>query len=234
MKYAIRMMSFLIFMFSASLFGQVDVSQSVIVNNGTNIALPREYLRNNLLGNNQPFPANTKGSPYLNDQPLMGFIIANDSIKQSAKLQYNIYSDEIEIVTETQREGLLKRPYLSAEINGLIFKIERFLASSGVQQGYVVPLYEGDSFNLYKRYVAIFKDGTNSGNSYQKDKAPSFIRETNYYYSSSSEPILKELSNKKKVLEKLFSAEEGMAFLKEKKSKLEEQELLTFFELLNE
>jgi len=103
----------------------LNPSRSTLISTGNNIRLPSDYLRNNLLGNND-IPNNLVGSQYANEEFQPGKIIVNDSVSYNAMLRYNGYTDEIELQKDGKVSSLFKRPYLTALINNENFSIRNY------------------------------------------------------------------------------------------------------------
>jgi len=224
----------LICLLSNFLNAQLDQSRSSIVSTGTNIHLPSDYLRNNLLGNNN-LPKNTKGSPYLYETFLPSKVIINDSTTYNAMLRYNAYNDEIEMKKDEKVTALFKRPYIEAIINNSHYKILEYKSEADKNKtGYFVALTPLGKHQFYRKDIKVFKEGKKAASTYSKDVPPSFENMVNYYVVLENSTQTRLLKLKKKNLLSLLGDEELPSFMKKEKIDLKnEKDLIKLFQYYN-
>lgn len=181
---------------------QLDQSRSSIVSTGNNIHLPVDYLRNELLGNNN-LPDNVVGSQYFIQEFLPGKVVVNDSISYNAMLRYNAYSDEIEMQKDGKISGLFKRPYLSAIINNDNFTIQNFQTDAGQKVGYFQTLVTGP-VSLYAKKTKLYSPGKKATSTYTKDVPPTFTDEIDYFILNTNELVLQKIKLKTKSIIELL------------------------------
>ena len=103
---------------------------------------------------------NMDGSPYANDNFILGNIYENGKlVKESILLRYNIFSDEIEIKNQTNTEkytALLKNPDLTIKILNEVYVFIPFNGS--LEKGnYFSIISTGNKFDLYKKTTITFR-----------------------------------------------------------------------------
>ena len=118
---------------------------------GQNIDLPTEYINNTTLGGVNNLPDNVEGSPYVNEEFVLGKVYAEGQDPYNGLLRYNAYQDGIEMKTAKGIITLLKREYLSAEIGGDLYRIENYDNNGAIRKAYFVEKNKGKARILRSR-----------------------------------------------------------------------------------
>jgi len=213
---------------------QLDQSRSSLVSTGNNIHLPVDYLRNNLLGNNQ-LPKNTVGSQYFIEDFIPSKVIINDSISYNAMLRYNAYVDEIELKKNDEISSLFKREYLSAIIENQEYIIKDYINDGTSKMGYFIKLLQGKTA-LYKKQTKNYNPAKPAKSTYTKDTPPNFTDEINYFIQTENNKILTKIKPKQKsLLELLGNESELKKYIKKKDLDLKkESDLIKLIQYCNE
>lgn len=151
---------------------------------------------------------NLKGSPYVNEEFLLGKIYnENEVIFDNLQLRYNAFSDEIEIRNSEKGKkldyGAIKRN--SDEFIKIFNTVYVFVAfeSSKIPGHYYEVLSTQKAFDLYKKTKVIFHPPIDAVTSYDKNR-PAEFKQTNTYYLVDKKGKFYELpSNKNKLLKAL-------------------------------
>lgn len=215
--------------------GQLDQSQSSILSTGNTVLLPADYLRNNLVGNNN-LPTNTVGSQYLNEEFSPSLVTINDTTTYNAMLRYNAYSDEIEMKNDDKITALFKRPYISAKIGDSTYEILDYTTADNQNKtGYFVVIRTNGSHKFYRKDYKIFKPGKQAASTYKKDTAPTFEDRRDYYVLLENNANLRGLKLKKKSITELLGKESELnSFIKKNKLDLKnESDLVKLFRYYN-
>jgi len=200
-----------------------------------NIELPTEYLNNSTLGGvNSGLPANVQGSPYANEEFVIGKVFVNDDKPYNGILRYNAYQDGIEMKTENGIITLLKRDYLSAQIADKLYLIENYIKNGAVRKTYFVELSKGKARLLLKQGKKFVEERL-ATSSYSKDKPPKFEDENSYYIITEGNAALEIRLRAKDVINALpDNKKELTAFVKKNKLKLKtEAEVIQLLEYYN-
>ncbi|NNK30206.1 MAG: hypothetical protein HKP04_05060, partial [Flavobacteriaceae bacterium] len=148
---------------------------------GQNIDLPTEYISNTTLGGvNSGLPANVQGSPYANQEFVLGKVYANGQDPYNGLLRYNAYQDGIEMKTDKGIITLLKRDYLSAIIEGKHYRIENYKKNGAIRKTYFVEMNKGKARLLFKQGKKFVEERA-ATSSYSKDQPAKFEDENSYY-----------------------------------------------------
>ena len=171
---------------------------------------------------------NMDGSPYANENFILGNIFENDKlVKENILLRYNIFSDEIEIKNQTNSEdytALVQNPDLIIKILNNVYLYVPLNGS--VEKGnYFSVLSTDEKFDLYKKTVITFKPSQKGRTSYEVDKPAKFIS-TNTFYLVSKENVFYELPKSKSKFYKVFKAKEKemKGFAKKAKIRIKNEE----------
>lgn len=190
-----------------------------------NIDLPTEYINNTTLGGvNSGLPDNVQGSPYANEEFVIGKVFVNDQAPYSGILRYNAYQDGIEMKTEKGIITLLKRDYLRAEIAGKLYLIENYINNGAIRKTYFVEVSKGKARLLLKQGKK-FVEERQATSSYSKDQPAKFEDETSYYIITEGKPAIETRLRTKDVLAALPEHnKEVAAFVKKNKLKMKTEE----------
>ena len=200
---------------------------------GPIMELPTVYIQNTVTGSNR-LPANVLGSPYLNEEFVIGSVNIKGEESYKTLLRYNAYNDELEMKSGTTTSAVMKRDYISVSIGRDVFSVHAFAYEDGIKNGYFNALNEGKAVLLRRRQV-ILKAGQEATSSYAKDKPPKFEMQESYYITIDGETAQPVKLNKKGVLNVLAdNAGDLGGYIKKNKLKLKsEQEVLKLLEHYN-
>lgn len=203
-----------------------------------NIQLPTEYISNSTLGGvNNNLPANVQGSPYVNEEFVIGKVFINEDKPYTGLLRYNAYNDGIEMKTENGVITLLKREYLKAQIDGKLYLIENYKTENGtIRKTYFVELNEGKArllLNQRKKFV----EAKPARSTYSKDQPPKFEDETSYYLITEGKAAVKTKLKSNDVLAAFADHQKELQdFVKQNKLKLKNEaeviQLLAYYNSL--
>jgi len=149
-----------------------------------------------------------KGSPYEKRTFSFGHVtdeLSNKSV--NLYLRYNIYNDEIELKASLQPNektvALLKKNDISCTINGKYYIYASFINEKNEKKdGYLIEIYKGKNYNLYKRLTSNFTPKKYPKTSYSQVQLASFDTKIDYYLQKGN--AITYLSNKKKSLLREF------------------------------
>lgn len=167
---------------------------------------------------------NLKGSPYVNEEFLLGKIYKeNKVIFDKLHLRYNAFSDEIEIRNSDKGKkidyGAIKRN--SDEFIKIFNTVYVFVPfeSSKIPGHYYEVLSTQKTFDLYKKTKVIFHPPVDAVTSYDKNR-PAEFKQTNTYYLVDKNKEFYELPSNKNKLLKALSKENKKVKDYAKKNKL--------------
>lgn len=181
-------------------------------------------------------PAETDGSPYLQDEFKGGKVYVNGNVSLEKPMRYNAYNSEIEIFAgEKQYAPLLKRAYITAEIGNKTFKMLPYNIDNDLQRvGYFNPLNKGKAVLLFKPEVKL-RQGRIPDTNYGKYIPPTYIDISTYYMKKGEVPAEKIRLNKRGVLNFLVDKKKELQeFISRKKLKLKkEEDVITLLDYYN-
>ena len=175
------------------------------------------------------------GSPYLDEDLLMGYVKFKLGDSAVSYFRYNIYADEMEYLDGEKllaidNAGEVDRIYF----NGHTFVFTNYYFRKSIKQGYLEVLTSG-TCNLYVKYDVDFEKAENAKSSYDKPKPPTFKRKLpQYYYSCYNQPI-NDFENDKDGLKVISNDyyDELSKYVKAEKLKLRKaedlQKLFTYY-----
>lgn len=153
---------------------------------------------------------NIKGSPYEINAFSFGHVtdeISNKSV--NLYLRYNIYNDEIELKPDFNSKkilGLLKEHDISCKIRDKYYYYAAFIdEKNNIKKGYLIQVYKGENYSLFKRLKSTFTPKKASKNSYVQAKKAKFKKSISYYIKKGD--IISFLPNKKKTMLNKFKSE---------------------------
>ncbi len=143
--------------------------------------------------------------------------------------RYNIFSKEIEVKNTLLKEE--KHKALIKDVNVLLvssqgsskYEYQSFVNEKGEkEEGYLIALYEGDSYSLYKFLQVKFTEAKPAANSMVSPTPSKFTQFTDYFFKHSQEPISSLPSKKNKLLAKFNPEHASLVkeFIKEEKINL--------------
>ncbi len=175
------------------------------------------------------------GSPYEQEEFRMGSVFYEDENLGEYYYRYNIFSREIELkrtlLEEERHQALIRDPkvMLVPRTGNLGYTYHPFVSEKGEQQeGYLLLLYKGEHYKLYKHLESKFTEAKPAANS-MVNPIPSRFSTFTSYYMQEANGAIGEISLKKNRFLKDMStsmAGEMKAFLKEERIDLTEESQL--------
>lgn len=136
-----------------------------------------------------------KGSPYFEERFMTAEVRYFDlSIKDKMLLRYNAYSDEIEIGMtpdqKTAEEIVLQNQKIICSFGNKTYHYLPYIDKNNrTQTGYLIELYRGNQYALYKQEKKVYREATVARTSLERPFPPRFIDEFNYFLSKKNKPI---------------------------------------------
>jgi len=150
-----------------------------------------EYIKRNDKTLSYSLPKEYNGSPYFNDEFVLGNIYQGDAlIAKDTPLRYNIFSNEIE-VKETLDEPdedakpLTKTSDIYVKINEVIIVLIPYNGSDE-EGSYFQVLYEGKKVDLLKKVEIEFTTPKKASTSITRDLKGAFTNEDTYFLQTKS------------------------------------------------
>ena len=167
-----------------------------------------------------------KDEAYANVNFITGNIYQGDQlIKSGVPMRFNAYGDEIEIKQKPSDQAysaLVKDPSIYVKM-GMDLYLLVPLKGSNEKGGYFNVLYDGTTYDLYKKTKAIFREGQKAKSTYGRDTPPSFIKTTTYYLVEDGR-FLEMPNSKNKILKMMDSkGSEMKAFIKKNRLDLDKE-----------
>ena len=171
-----------------------------------------------------------KDEAYENINFITGNIYQEDQlIKSGIPMRFNAYADEIEIKqrpSEKEYNALVKDASIFVKMGTEIYVLIPYKGSNE-KGGYFNVLYDGNTYDLYKKTKATFKEGVKAKSTYGRDTPPSFSKATTYYLVDDGRFL--EIPNTSSRILKMMDSKgsEMKAFIKKNKLDLnKEQDLI--------
>lgn len=143
-----------------------------------------------------------EGSPYLNDNFVIGEVSINNKLEGMYPLRLNVYNDIFEIkMDESKINELRQLHYVEINLQNKIYRLVSYFNDNKViARGYFEVLEEGKNVMLLKKNNKIFEAGVKAKTSFHIDKKPQIKDEVSYYLNftnNSNVPVkLAKLSSK--------------------------------------
>ena len=146
--------------------------------------------------------------------------------------RYNIFSKEIEVkntlLKEEKHKALIKDPnVLLIPSQGMRkYRFLPFINEKGEKdEGYLIALFEGNSYTLYKFLEVKFSEAKAAANSMVNPKPSKFTRFTTFYYRNGDGEILELPTKKNKLLAAFKNTESSILknYIKEEKTNFKEE-----------
>ncbi len=182
------------------------------------------------------------GSPYLNDKFVKTSMYYNGKFENNIYYRFNAYNQEIEIKAGVDaKEPILainKDKKIAIEVNNKPMAFKTFVTSKDkTLNGYLIDLYEGEEYDLYKREYAIYSPGRPSPNSFLPPVPARFTNFTEYYFQKKGVDRIDEIVLNNRKLLKLLDGDikaKTKAYLKDNNLNIKnEEDLIKVFEFLN-
>jgi len=183
----------------------------------TNVNVTRDHNGMNL--------DNVKGSPYYNENFLLGSVYVKDkAVKEKFEIRYNSYYDEMEIKKNNAIETLIKDEDYSCSIMGVtyIYHTYQLKKNKGYKSGYLKVLHKGQNTALLMQESTKYKEALQAKTSMTSSFPARFVQKVKYFYLNTNDSSAKPL-HKKSILE-AFSADnkdEIKSYIKSEKIDLE-------------
>ncbi|HAG15375.1 MAG TPA: hypothetical protein DCG69_02470 [Bacteroidales bacterium] len=139
-----------------------------------------------------------KGSPYLMDEFVDGFVVTNTNIKYiNVPLRYNLFNEEIEF-RKDESVLALQNPndYRAVSIGNQLFIYSSYLSSTTIRSGYFEVLNNQKNLLLLKRYGVELLDPIPT-RGYVEAKPAEFKKLLARYYLRFDESPAQEITNQK-------------------------------------
>lgn len=182
------------------------------------------------------------GSPYVSDSFLPTSLFYKDEKIGSIFYRHNALNEELEIM-KANVDGELIRSLardkeLNIRMNGKKMSFKTFITvKKRTTNGYLTQLLDGKEYDLYKRTLVKFTEGTPAQNSFVAAVPARFTQFTEYYYQKEGVNRVDEVVAKNSKLLKLLDADTKAKikiFLKENDLNIKnEEDLIKVFEFLN-
>jgi hypothetical protein len=167
-----------------------------------------------------------KDGAYTNANFVLGNIYQDDQlIKSGVPMRFNAHADEIEIKqisSDQSYSALVKDPSIFVKIGTEVYVLVPYQGSNE-KGGYFNVLYDGTTYDLYKKTKATFKEGQEAKSTYGRDTPPSFVKTTTYYLMEDGR-LLEMPSSKSKILKMMDSKSSEMKeFIKKNRLDLDKE-----------
>ena len=179
-----------------------------------------------------------KGSPYLNDEFIIGTIFTTSKYQfVDILLRYNIYNDQLEFKTTANEVQALATPEIVEVVEFKDYKMVYipYAITKKNKNGFFIVEEEGKA-SLYKKLEIIFKKAEEPA-AYKDAEPPKFVKKSDSYFIRINTEVAKKISSKNELL-KTFPdhKDEISTFVKKNKvktSKLEKlKELVQYYNSL--
>lgn len=183
------------------------------------------------------------GSPYVSENFLPTSLYYKDEKIGSIFYRHNALNEEVEIM-KANVDGELIRSLardkeLNIRVNGKKMSFKTFITvKNRTTNGYLTQLLDGKNYDLYKRTLVKYTEGTPAQNSFVAAVPARFTQFTEYYYQKKGVNRIDEVLAKNSKLLKILDGDtkaKAKAFLKEGDLNIKkEEDLIKTFEFLNE
>ena len=184
-----------------------------------------------------------KGSPFENNSFKIGEIFLDGKSKGNYFLRYDVYADEIQILTGKKEDSnptydvLLNIDGLEVIIDGKTFKRHKFIDDSGADQAtYFTELVNSENYKLYVKKRVTLTPAVKAASPNESDRAARFNTYTDYYVIKPDGNSFELLPTKKKSFLKFFNEDSKKIkdYLKKEGLKLKnEADLIQIIEFIN-
>lgn len=172
---------FAVFLFSSLSIGQIDNRTFV-----ADMYLMDEYVKRNDKTMSYSLPKNYHGSPYFNEEFVLGKIYQGDKlISEGTPLRYNIFSNEIEVKQaledpDEEASPLTKSSDIWIEILDTIVVLIPFNGSDE-EGSYFQVLYEGKKVDFLKKVDKDYTTPKKASSSMTRDLKGAFTDKTTFF-----------------------------------------------------
>ncbi len=151
-----------------------------------------------------------KGTPYVAADYKLGTTTIHGKTDFKAPMRYNAFENKIEFLDQehVQRE-LLRRPYISATIDGVTYTVETYLEDGKEKFVYFNTRYLGETTLLYKPKKILVKEGSTAA----YDKIFKYKDVSSYYIKKGNGPAVPVKINPKSILDALDHTQELEAYV---------------------
>ncbi len=208
---------FKVFLFIIFIAPLLSYSQSVGLQQETNVFTENVDLYNNNNIYQYKIPDEYQGTPYYHNSFLLGNVYMNGKlIENNVSLRYNVFADELEYKKsgeqgDKQTFAIIKSEDIYVTINNetIIFKATK---------GYFLVVFDGTNFSLLKKLKKKYYPFKKATTSLTTDVPAIFMDEESYFIST-KDGVLKEFTGSKNKKLKVFSTKYNQAksYIKEKK-----------------
>lgn len=159
-----------------------------------------------------------EGSVYLDEDFVQGTVYYLDEPYDSFHLRYDAYNDEIEVKRGPYDtiQALHRNSAISCELKGERFVHTPYYDFRGQRrEGYLILLFKGDRYKIFKKRAKIFKEGRRAKTSLETSFPHRFVDETDYFVSLESGPPRFLRLSKKHILGLLAEDRKVKSFIKQ-------------------
>ncbi len=181
------------------------------------------------------------GSPYVSDKFIPTSLFYKDDKIGSIFYRHNALNEEVEIMKANVDgelvRSLAKDKNLNIRSNGKKMSFKTFVTvKKKTANGYLIELYNGEDYDLYKRIKVKYTEGTPAQNSFIAAVPAKFSKFTEYYFQKKGVNRIDEIVSNNKLLKLLDDSKKAMVktYLKENNLNIKnEADLIKVFEFLN-
>lgn len=182
------------------------------------------------------------GSPYLTDNFTRTTLFYNGIKENTVFYRFNAYNQEIELKSSYDPLAIIyainKDKKIAINVEGHPMSFKTFITSNNrTMNGYLITLFEGKEYDLYKRVNIKYDLGRPSPNSFVPPVPARFSKFIEYYFQKKDVNRIDEiLLNNRKLLNLLDGTTKTKVktYIKETKLNIKnEAELITVFKFLN-
>lgn len=182
------------------------------------------------------------GSPYLSDN-FTRTTLYYDGVKENTVLyRFNAYNQEIELKNSIDSEATIyavnKDKKIGINVLNSLMSFKTFITSKKKTiNGYLINIFDGEEYDLYKRIIMKYSPGRPSPNSFVPDVPARFSEFTEYYFQKKDVNRIDEILLSNKKLLKLLDGEtknKVKIYLKDNNLNVKNEiDLIKVFEFLN-
>jgi hypothetical protein len=169
-----------------------------------------------------------KGSPYLNDEFVVGSIYTIQRLHYvDIPLRYNIYNDELEFKTPAGEVQALAVPEIIEKvvIGNTEMVYSPYLRANKNKNGFFIILEEG-KVSLYAKPGITFTEATEPG-AYKDPEPPKFLKKSDEYYLRVGSGQAQVIGNKKELIAAFPDNQDKIeSFMSKNKTKINKPESL--------
>lgn len=237
-KYLVLSISIIVISISSSV-SYAQNNQRINLTNGSDNTSRVVYNREYRIVERQFDYSAIDGSPYLDDELVLGYGILKNGDSLSFYMRYDMYSDEIEYLKADKLYTITNKPDLYyIVLNNYRFVYKDYISDGIITKGFLIQLYD-DNYSLFEKKYTKFQDAKPQKTMPFSEATPAKFKtpRSEWYFSTNSVPIsqftpdnsgLKLISQNDAILKKLKS------FIKQNHLKIrKEEDMISLFKYYN-